>query len=246
MHKNIVCTYKGTYGAYKSYWDNQDIEFDYLTDVTKTDLPVGIQYTEQDIRNSFNFTDTVSPKHYYNSHGNRNVIWFYAHFRMLYYYLQNKGYDYYWFFDDDVTVADWDLFYKSFENNTSDFISLYCFKNIQVNTQPLIPKMNENSYSGNQWFMRFPGYNDRLPRECTDLFGSFFPIVRLSKRSLTLLIRLLKDKMYGYSEGFVPTILNHHGYTLDTIFDENSNAKYFDDTKVDVKHKHTKIKWSWI
>ena len=246
MHKNIVCTYKPTYNAYKSYWDKQDIEFDYLTDVTTHSLPKGLQYTEKDIRNSFNFTDNVSPKHYYNSHGNRNVIWFYAHFRMLYYYIQNEGYDYYWFYDDDVTVADWDLFHKSFENNTSDFISLYCFKHPRVSEQINIPKINENSYSGAQWFMRFPGYNDRLPRTCHNLFGSFFPIVRFSKRSLSLLMKHLKSGMYGYSEGFVPTILNYHGYTLDTIFDETSTSKHFDNDKVNILHKHSKINWEWI
>lgn len=246
MIKNVVCTYKNTYDSYKNYWDNCGLEFDYLTDVSRYPLDVGIQYTEKDIRENFNFRDQVSNKHYWNSHGNRNVIWFYAHFRMLVYFLYNKGYDYYWFYDDDVSIADWEVFHKSFEDNNSDFISLYCFKHPSVYDQINIPRMNEKSYSGVEWFMRFPGYNDRLPRTCNNIFGSFFPIVRLSKRSLNLLTRLLKDGTYGYSEGFVPTILNHYGYTLDTIFDENSKAKYFDDKIVNVLHKNTKVTWDWI
>ena len=89
--------------------------------------------------------------------------------------------------------------------------------------------------------LEVPGDGDKLPDDFTEKFGSFFPIVRLSNSALKLLHELLFDGIYGYSEGFVPTILNYHGFKLDTIFDNTSKGKYFDNDKVQVKHKHIKI-----
>ena len=245
MNKNIVCTHNGTFNAYDKHWQQAGIDFEYLTDVTKNKLDIGLQYTEQDVRDALNFTGEVSKTHFWNPMGNRNIIWFYAHFRMLYYYIYNSSYDYYWFFDDDVTVADWDTFFKSFENNESDFISYYCFKEEKVNSQINIPIIDDNSYTGNLWFNRFPGHLDRVP-DTKDYFGSFFPIVRLSNKALAKLYDINKKGLYGYSEGWVPTILNYNGFTLDTIFDNKSQGKYFDNDKVQVKHKHIKIDWEWL
>lgn len=246
MNKNIVCTYHGTYPSYKNYWNKVDIEFDYLTDVTSKPLDVGLQYTEQNIRDTFSFEGEVSKRHYWNSYGNRNVIWFFAHLRMVYYFDNNPGYNYYWFFDDDVTVAKWDSFFKAFENNRSDFISYYCFKEQSVNSQINIPHMDRNTTSGHTWFERFPGDGDILYDDTTEYFGSFFPIVRLSNNALSKLSQCLKQGIYGYSEGFVPTVLNYYKMSLDTIFDNNSQGKYFNDDIVQVKHKNSKINWSWI
>ena len=246
MHNKVVCTYKPTFNSYNSYWKKTGIDFTYLTDNTKQKLDVGLTYTEQDLRDTFNFTDEVSKTHYWNSFGNRNIVWFYAHFRMMYYYLKYPNYPYYWFFDDDVTIKDWDLFFNAFENNKSDFISYYCFKEESVTSQLNTPNIDNTTTSGNSWFMRFPGDGDKLPDDFTEKFGSFFPIVRLSNSALKLLHELLFDGIYGYSEGFVPTILNYHGFKLDTIFDNTSKGKYFDNDKVQVKHKHIKINWEWL
>jgi hypothetical protein len=245
MHNKVVCTYKPTFNSYDSHWKKAGIDFTYLTDNTKQKLDVGLTYTEQDLRDTFNFTGEVSKTHFYNHHGNRTVVWFYAHFRMMYYYLKYPNYPYYWFFDDDVTIKDWDLFFKAFENNNSDFISYYCFKEESVTSQPYIPNIDSNTNSGNSWFMRFPGHGDIVP-ETKEYFGSFYPITRFSNMALKKLTEITSHGYHGWHEGFVPTVLSHYNYTLDTIFDQNSNAKYFDDTKVDVKHKHTKINWSWL
>lgn len=246
MNKNVVCTYKPTYDSYNNYWKNTQISFDYLNDVTNHELNIGLQYTEQNIRDKYKFTEEVSKKHYWNSYGNRNVIWFYAHFRMVYYYELNPNYNFYWFFDDDVTINDFDTFFKSFSTNRSDFISYYCFKEPSVKSQSNIPVIDYKTTSGPTWFERFPGHGDILFPDTTEYFGSFFPIVRLSNNALSKLTQLLKEGIYGYSEGFVPTVLNYYGLTLDTIFNSDSQANYFNNDIVQVKHKNIKIDWGWI
>ena len=66
-------------------------------------------YSESDVRKNLNFNHSVSKKHFWNSQGNKNIIWFYAHLRMMNFFLKNPTYDYYWFFDDDVKCNDWYL-----------------------------------------------------------------------------------------------------------------------------------------
>ena len=245
-YKSIVCTCSRTYGAYKNSWDTSGIDFDYLSHkINDTELK-GLIFTEEDLRKDYDFNTEVSKKHYWNSHGNRNIVWFYAHLRMVYYYQFNPGQDYYWFFDDDLSVDNWEVFFDSFKNNNSDFISYYGFKEESVKSQPNIPIIDGNSYTGNGWFDRFPGDKDILYPDNTELFGSFFPAVRFSNSALKKLNDLLLEGIYGYSEGFVPTILNYFNYSLDTIFDNKSQGKYFDNDIVNVKHKNGKIDWSWI
>ena len=247
--KHVVCTHRNTFLSYNNYWVKSGLDFEYLADTTPGVLIPEhkyVSYDENTIRKELSFTGEVSKQHYWNSHGNRNIVWFYAHLRMVWYWTHHPGFDYYWFYDDDLTVADWDSLHNGFINNTSDFISYYLFKEESVQSQPNIPKIDKNSSSGNNWFNRFPGPGDILPGDNKELFGSFFPIVRYSNRALELLTSLLKEGVYGYSEGFVPTILNYHNYTLDTIFDNTSNSKYFDNSIVQLKHKNITINWSWI
>jgi hypothetical protein len=247
--KHIVCTHTGSYLGYKNYWEKSGLDFEWLIDTTKGYLDTNhpnLQYNELAIRESLNFKHDVSKKHYWNSYGNRNIIWFFAHLRMLFYYGVNPGYDYYWFYDDDVTVKDWDTFHKAFENNTSDFISMYCFKDKNVIAQPNIPNIDDKTTSKHMWFERFPGDGDTLPKNNMARFGSFFPIVRLSNKALIETVKLHNEGFYGYSEGWLPTVLNDKELTLDTIYNNESQGSCFDDEVVDIKHKNTKIGWNWI
>lgn len=249
MNKHIVCTHRNTFSAYSRYWDTVDLDIEYLADNTNGLLQPtkpSLLYTESDIRKTYGFKEEVSKNHFWNAHGNRNIIWFYAHFRMVYYYSLNPSYDYYWFYDDDVVAKDWDLFHKAFENNDADFLANYVFKEKSVNSQPKVPNVNDEMASGNGWFDRFPGEGDILPQDTTDMFGSFFPVVRLSNRALNKLNNLLLDGVHGYSEGFVPTILNYFGYSLDTIYNNKSQGNNFDDTIVQLVHKNNKTNWSWL
>mgnify|MGYP001170322115 FL=1 len=247
MEAKIVCTCSHSYNQYKNYWNNTGLDFDYLShkinDKVKLD---GLVFTEENLRKDFDFDLDVSKKHYWNSFGNRNIVWFYAHLRMLYYYNLNPGYDYYWFFDDDLNVDNWEIFLKSFEKNNSDFISYYLFKEANVKSQPNIPNIDNNTTSANFWFERFPGHGDILYEDTTEYFGAFYPITRFSNNALAKLSEVTLQGLSGWHEGFVPTILNYHGFKLDTIFNNTSKSKYFDDDIVNVKHKHTKIHWSWI
>lgn len=247
MNKLVVCTHAGDYNSYKTYWDKSGLDFTYLTDVTNAPLDVGLQYDEKRLKQVLNLEDLqVSKKHYWNAINNRNIIWFYAHFRMLYYFIQHPNHPYYWFFDDDVTADNWDVFFDGFKNNNTDFISYFCFKDMQTHTLPHIPNIDNNTTSEHLWFERFPGDGDLLFNDTTEYLGSFFPVVRLSNLALTKLVDVHKNGLHGYSEGFVPTILNYFGYTVDTIYDNQSQSKHFDDNIVKLKHKHQHIGWNWI
>lgn len=247
--KHVVCTHSGAYLGYKDYWLKSGLDFEWLIDTTRGYLDTNhaqTQYNEESLRQALNFVGDVSTKHYWNSYGNRNIIWFYAHFRMLMYFGMNPQYEYYWFYDDDVTAKDWDAFHKGFENNTADFISMYCFKDTNVLEQPNIPMIDDKTNSNHMWFERFPGHGDLLPKNTHTKFGSFFPIVRLSSRALVELMKNHTMGFHGYSEGWVPTVLNRAGFVLDTIYNTESQGTCFDDSIVDIKHKNTKINWSWI
>jgi len=241
MNKVVVCTCSETYTSYIDYWQTVDFDFDFLADR----LPYGISYNETLIRRKFNFNSNVSKKHWWNQQGNKNIIWFYAHLRMCYYYTLNPNVEWYWFLDDDVVCNDWKNFFNSFSNNNADFLSYYLFKKQGVLSQSNIPEIDKNTYSNQLWFDRFPGDLDQI-EPGTDLFGSFFPIVRYSNKSLKHLTDLLFNSIHGYSEGFVPTVLNKDGFTLDTIYNSNSKSNHFDSSKITIKHKGIQVDWSWI
>jgi hypothetical protein len=241
MSKTIVCTCANTFKSYEAYWKTVDFDFEFLSDRA----PIGIEYDEQKVRDLFNFKGDVSKSHWWNQQGNRNIIWFYAHLRMAYYYMLNPNEDWYWFMDDDLVCDNWSEFFKAFETNNADFISYYIFKNKGVTSQPNIPEIDANTYSNTLWFDRFPGDGDQINKN-GELFGSFFPIVRFSNKSLRHITDLLLNGVHGYSEGFVPTILNKDGFTLDTIFNNQSRSNHFDVDKIHIKHKGIKVEWSWI
>ena len=114
-----------------------------------------------------------------------------------------------------------------------------------MTSQPNIPEIDANTYSNTLWFDRFPGDGDQINKN-GELFGSFFPIVRFSNKSLRHVTDLLLNGIHGYSEGFVPTILNKDGFTLDTIFNNQSRSNHFDVDKIHIKHKGIRVEWSWI
>lgn len=245
-----VCTTPSIYPHYSAHWNNfkdTNKELRWLCDVTNDkDFSLDFDYTEDDIRKNLNFNKTLSTKHFWNCTGRRNIIWFYAHFRMLNFYLQNMDYDYYWFFDDDVRADNWVEFFKGFEDDDSDFISYFVFKNHNVETQPNVPKIDDKTYSNQQWFYRFPGDGDVLPNNVTELFGSFFPVVRFSKKAMETLLEFHKNGYDAYSEGFVPTILNFTNHKISSLYTPENKSNFFDDNIVNLKHKNSKIEWSWI
>jgi hypothetical protein len=242
-----VCTIPETYPAYENNWKNFPKNIVWVTDNTKNEnFNLGFTYTEKKLRDQLTFTGDVSKRHYWNSYGNRNIIWFFAHFRMLNYYIQNPDYEYYWFFDDDVKVENWDLFFEGTDKDDSDFLAYIVFKDSNVNSQESIPVIDNRTTSQHMWFERFPGDGDILPDDINEKFGSFFPTNRFSNRAMKKLLEIHEEGLHGYSEGFVPTMLNKYGYTLNTIIKSDNTSDFFDVDQVNIQHKNMKINWEWI
>ena len=160
------------------------------------------------------------------------------------FYLSHPNYDYYWFFDDDVKCDNWDGFFSAIKYD-SDFLSYFVFKNAGVESQSDIPMIDNKTHSGESWFNRFPGDKDTLP-PTKEYFGSFFPITRFTNDAMKSLLQLNVDGYYGYSEGFVPTSLNHLNYKLDTLFLPDNTSHHFDTTNLKVMHKNQIVNWEWI
>jgi hypothetical protein len=246
-----VCVTADGFGPHLDTWRNEKVDNDdkfLIVDVTSNlEFDKGdFNFTEFDLRNNLNFNIEVSNKNFWNSHGNRNIAWFYAHLRMLNFYLKFPNYDYYWFFDDDIFMDDWNMFFNSLSEDDSDFLSYFCFKKNGVESQVDVPFIDNKSYSGQSWFQRFPGHGDIMSQEVKEYFGSFFPTTRFSNRALKILLEENKKGYSAYHEGFVPTILNHHGQKLKTIIQPDNTSKFFDVDKVNIIHKNIRVTWEWL
>jgi len=251
MHNAInICTIgKKTYDIVENWYNlsnNSNYVFSKIVDCTNFDeLKDGFKYTEQDIRDNFKFNFNVSKKHYWNSEGNRNIVWFYAHFRMLNFYLKHPYFDYYWFFDDDVKIDDWEKFLIEVDKDYSDFISYFIFKGKDIKEYEHIPTIDSKTTSDTVWFERFPGDQDNLPENIDNIFGSFFPINRYSNSAMKYLYELTLKGYHGYGEGFVPTVLANKGFSITSLYDKLHNSNLFD-TSNKILHKNSIIKWEWI
>lgn len=246
-----ICFTPQTYNSYINHWtglkSNRENVYIILDNTKNEQINYESHiFTEEIIRNKFNFKENVNKNHFWNSQGDKNIVWFYAHLRMMDFYLSNPDYDFYWFFDDDVSCNNWDLFLNGFKNDTSDFLSYFLFKNINVEDYLNIPKVDNKMYSGELWFNRYPGNGDKLKIDDGKYFGSFFPIVRFSKRAMIELVNQTKEGFSGYGEGFVPTTLSKLNYSMNTIFNNDNTSRYFDVNLVDIKHKNQKINWEWL
>lgn len=239
-------TFDSYYGSWKEFLTKKDT-FAIIDNQGRDDFTTEIKsfiYNERDIRKNLHFEHEVSKRHYWNSQGNRNIIWFYAHLRMMNFYLSHPSYDYYWFFDDDFKCSNLDSVLETSKYD-SDFLSYFVFKHPSVESQCLVPKIDDKTYSKAGWFDRFPGDKDTLP-EVNEYFGSFFPITRFSNAAMKALVGLNDSGYYGYSEGFVPTTLNKLGYKIDTFFLPDNTSRHFDVDNIKITHKNSTINWEWI
>jgi hypothetical protein len=247
---HCICTTPDVFPVYVNNWNNfpkDSKELIWLSDITRDpSFEVGFKFTEQDIRKEFNFNIEVSKQNFWNSYGNRNIVWFFAHLRMLYFYVKNPNYDYYWFFDDDIKMENWDEFFINTDKDDSDFLSYFCFKKNGVTSQDNVPTIDDRTFSKNGWFDRFPGDGDILPEQTNDMFGSFFPTTRFSNRALSKLLEIHKNGYYGYHEGFVPTVLNNYGFKLSSLINSDNTSNYFNVNEVNILHKNIKVNWEWI
>jgi len=252
LNKFIVSTCDDTHHGWQHHWKDFHDDFIWLYHSQNgvKDNFKNLHYTEEEMKKTIGYTgpDKPSPRHYWNSFGNRNLIWFYPHFRMLHYFAnRDKDYDYYWFFDDDVTCDNWKGFINSFDDKKEDFISWFVFQ--KEDYKKHLPTLDADTTSQHMWFERFPGEGDHLPFWIFQWYGSFFPVVRISHNALNTLWNITQNNLagkWGYSEGWVPTILNGYGHTLGSLFKKDGTSDYFNVDEINIKHKHQKIEWNWI
>ena len=73
-----VCTVPSTYQSYVKHWDSfkeTGRELTFVSDISSDSLfDVGFLYNETNIRMSLNFSKDVNKKNFWNSVGNRNII----------------------------------------------------------------------------------------------------------------------------------------------------------------------------
>jgi hypothetical protein len=207
-----------------------------------------ILYSTENIRNTFNFHIEASDKHWWNNGGGRNIIWFYPHFRMMYFYKLHPEYEYYWFFDEDVTFPENHLYdivnaHKSLDH---DCMITYLFSDLNNENSSLVPVVDENMVSyhslDHYWLSHYPGPGDMHPQQVIEKYGSYFPIVRLSNKAMKVLVEEHEKGFYGYSEGYVPTTLNHQGLKLYSIFNKESKIAV-DESLIAFHRRYLELQW---
>jgi hypothetical protein len=160
----------------------------------------------------------------------------------------NPDYDYYWFFDDDVTFPNNQLydFVNAHKHLDHDCMISYIFGDLTQNLQLETWDMDENMIvyhsTEHNWLTHYPGHGDIQPLDVNKTYGSYFPLVRLSNRALNTLLEEHKKGYYGYSEGFVPTILNYKNLSLYSIYNKQSEIKVNKDLTVFHRRYH-QMKW---
>lgn len=193
----------------------------------------------------YNFNKPISKYHRWGSH--QNPKYFYAHFRMLIFYLKNPQFDAYWFFDDDVDFnGDLKAFLDNYKDQDEDFIAIQAFKKEDYSEFPKISVINNRMKgSHGNWLEWSPGPGDKFESKSRHI-GSFFPIVRFTKNSMNYLLELHNEGFYGYSEGFVPTSLASSGFSVASMMNEFN--EFFVDKKTDCKlfHKGSDFTWEWL
>lgn len=245
-----ICSTSDLYNNWIDEWIKEkrdDGDKFVIVDITKDpSFNKGVTFTELELREKLKFNIEVSKRNWWNSYGNKNIAWFYAHLRMIHFYMKYPNYDYYWFFDDDIKMNDWNLFFNGFKNEDTDFLSYFCFKNTNVETQLEVPKIDNKTHSGTSWFDRFPGIDSNLPSDINELFGSFFPTTRFSNLALKTIMEENLKGYHGYHEGMVPTLLNYHGLKLKTIIKPDNTSNFFNVKEVNILHKDITVTWGWV
>jgi hypothetical protein len=195
--------------------------------------------------NNFGFNKPIDRRHRWGNH--QNPKYFYAHFRMLVMYLKYSDYDYYWFFDDDVTFkGNIKNFLSIYDNINDDFIAIQAFKKENYTEFPKISVLNDRMLgSHGSWLNMCPGPGDNF-KNTEKHIGSFFPIVRYSNRAMSYLYKIHQEGYYGYSEGFVPTSLGSAGFSVSSMLDEHNNFFIPNDTDCILFHKWINFTWEWL
>jgi hypothetical protein len=257
---STVCSYHkslsgGTNDLIKKFTnsnlDNFHILFDNQTGLEKSYIVDRYQWDNICLYNDntfeqYIFNKFIDTRHRWGSH--QNPKYFYAHFRMLVFFIENPDFDYYWFFDDDVDfIGDLKTLLDNYKTETEDFLAIQCFKKEDYLEFPKISIINNRmSGSHGHWLEWCPGPGDNFQLFSKHI-GSFFPIVRFSNRAMKFLLDIHNLGYYGYSEGFVPTTLASNGYGVASMMNEYN--KYFVNNhhiQCILLHKGIPFTWEWL
>jgi hypothetical protein len=121
------------------------------------------------------------------------------HFPVLQFYKDNPGYEHYWNIEYDVYFnGDWNIFFEEFETVNADFISSHIEP---FNRRPM-------------WYWWNTLALKTVSVDGINLLKSFNPVYRISNSALNFLDAFLSKGNSGHHEVLIPTILNHHGFSL--------------------------------
>jgi hypothetical protein len=193
----------------------------------------------------YKFNKPIDKHHRWGSH--QNPKYFYAHFRMLVFYLNHPNFDYYWFVDDDIDfTGNIQAFLDNYNSQNVDFLVIQAFKKENYINYPKISVINNRmNGSHGHWLEWCPGPGDKFQNQSIHI-GSFFPIVRFSKSALQYLWDLHNQGFYGYSEGFVPTTLASNNFNVCSMMDEFNNFFVPNTTDCALTHKGMRFTWEWL
>jgi hypothetical protein len=120
---------------------------------------------------------------------------------LLWFFAQNPNFHYYWLMEYDVRfTGHWRDFFRHFERNTSDLLATTLF---DYDFRP----------DWHHWNTLKNPVNIPLQERTRALF----PIYRISRPALEALHKAYCNGWSGHYEVTIPTILKHHGFTLEDI-----------------------------
>lgn len=249
-HKNFEGNNKKTILDYKNQnFDNFSILFDDHFGISEDAVSEIYEGAKVHIYNDeffekHNFNRPISKFHFWGSH--QNPKYFYAHFRMLTFYIKCPNFEYYWFFDDDVIFeGDLKSMLEKYSVIKDDYLGIQIFKKEDYKDFPNVSVINDRMRgSKGNWLDFCPGHGDNF--KSTEIhMGSFYPIVRFSNRALSYLLGLNVLGYYGYSEGFVPTSLASAGFSVSSILNE-FNEFLIECKECTLRHKGMEFTWEWL
>jgi hypothetical protein len=121
------------------------------------------------------------------------------HFAVLKFHLNNPGYEYYWFIEDDVRFnGNWLHFFNSFKDNRHDFITCH----LRWYTQEP------------EWYWYITLRHAKMAVPLQECIRSFNPVYRISRRALSFIHQALADGWTGHHEVLLPTLLYRNGYSI--------------------------------
>jgi hypothetical protein len=122
----------------------------------------------------------------------------------------------------------------------------YLFSDVNNDNPSQVPVVDENMVSyhslNHYWLSHYPGPGDVQPEDVKEKYGSYFPIVRLSNKAMRVLVEEHEKGNHGYSEGYVPTILNYRGLKLYSIFNKQSKIAA-DESLVAFHRRYLELQW---